>query len=50
MINNAAPAAHLGAVNGVALTVVSAVRAVAPAAFTALFAVGVDKNILGRSV
>jgi hypothetical protein len=48
LINNVAPQAHLGAINGLALTINSGVRTFTPALFASIFAVGVDKNILGR--
>lgn len=48
IINNVTPAHALGAVNGFALTLNALIRAVTPAASTAVFALGVDKNILGR--
>jgi len=48
MITNAAPSkALLGNTNGLAQTAASLMRAIGPASITALFAVSVEKNLLG---
>ncbi|EIN12458.1 MFS general substrate transporter [Punctularia strigosozonata HHB-11173 SS5] len=48
LLNNVSPPAHLGAINGLALTINSGIRTFTPALFASIFAVGVQKNILGR--
>jgi hypothetical protein len=46
-LNDIAPSpTTLGTLNAIALAVTSGVRAVAPAVFTSIFAIGVDKQIL----
>jgi hypothetical protein len=48
LLTNASPSRTvLGKVNGLAQTVVSLVRAVGPASSTALFALSVEKNLMG---
>jgi len=47
-VNEAAPSPELlGTLNGVALTIQPAVRAIAPSLFSSIFATGVKKHILG---
>ncbi|EIN12346.1 MFS general substrate transporter [Punctularia strigosozonata HHB-11173 SS5] len=48
IINNVSPRAHLGTINGIALTVNSAWRTVGPTAITSTFAFSVEHNVLGR--
>jgi hypothetical protein len=47
-VNNSAPPSALASVNGFALTLTALIRSVTPASMTALFALGVEHNILGR--
>ncbi|CAE6442038.1 unnamed protein product [Rhizoctonia solani] len=47
-VNSSAPSKDsLGTLNGISQTIISVIRAVGPAAATSLFALSVDKNILG---
>jgi hypothetical protein len=46
LINDFSPPGALGAVNGVAMTLAAATKAVAPAALNAIFAFGVSHQIM----
>jgi multidrug transporter EmrE-like cation transporter len=48
LVANSAPSkSSLGTLNGISQTTISVIRAIGPATATSLFAVSVDKNLLG---